>query len=254
MVSTPRKWQRFSISKAVVLVFLLLLVGIGTVPGYINGNWRWLSPPQIQELKQLKALKQKGIEVANWKTSSQQMLEIGGRKWLSQELARQEQTPSSSTFNPDRAALLLLPQTQQKDHPQVEWMDIQGWQRWTADSFQTLQFAVPSSGNVAQSPGSSSKLPDATVHARFFRGWTQKQTFAVVQWYAFPTGGSPSPNNWFWADRLAQWQQRRVPWVAVSVFLPIEPLDDIEKYRAIVLSLAESVQQSLMNTAFQINS
>jgi cyanoexosortase B-associated protein len=251
MVSLPKRVQQLSIPKAIVLVFLLLLVGVGTVPGYINGNWRWLNPPQVQELKQLKLLKKQGLEVANWQVLNHQALSIGGRGWSSQELVLPAQKSSPSSSN--RAALLLMPQVKQTDQPQVEWTDIRGWQRWTEDSNQTLQFSVDPPDATKSTSTKMSTQRRATVTARFFRGWTQQQTFAVLQWYAFPNGGNPSPSRWFWADRIAQWKQQRVPWVAVCILMPIEPLGELENYQTTAQSLAVAVQQALMRETFQAN-
>jgi cyanoexosortase B-associated protein len=252
MVSLPKGLQQVSISKALLLVVLLLLVGVGAVPGYINSDWRWLNPPQVQALKQLRLLKKQGLEVADWQVLNHQALSIGGRGWSSQELILQDQKPvPPATFVPNKAALLLLPQVKQTDQPQVEWTDIRGWQRWTEDSNQTLQFSLDLS-DVAQPTTTKMKTERrATVKARFFRGWTEQQTFAVMQWYAFPAGGSPSPGRWFWADRIAQWKQQRVPWVAVCILLPIDPFGEIENYQAPAQSLAAAVQQALVLGPFQ---
>lgn len=255
MVSLPKSLQQLSIPKAIVLAFLLLLVGVGTVPGYINGNWRWLNPPQVQELKQLRVLKKQGLEVANWQVLNHQVLTIGGRGWSSQELVLPDQksTPPA-TVVPNRAALLLMPQVKQTDQPQVEWTDIRGWQRWAEDSNQTLQFSIDRSNTANTAKPTATKTGiqhrSTTITARFFRGWTQQQTFAVMQWYAFPTGGNPSPGHWFWADRLAQWNQKRVPWVAVCILMPIDPLGEVENYRVAAQSLAAAVQQALMAETF----
>jgi cyanoexosortase B-associated protein len=88
-----------------------------------------------------------------------------------------------------------------------------------------------------------------SVKARFFRAWNQ-QTFAVVQWYAFNNGGHFSPANWFWQDQLAQLSDRRVPWVAVCLKIPIEPLGELKDAQSVAESLAKTVQTQLNNTVF----
>jgi hypothetical protein len=79
------------------------------------------------------------------------------------------------------------------------------------------------------------------------RGIDARNTFAVMQWYAWPDGGHFAPGKWFWADQAQQWQQRqRLPWVAVSILLPIEPVGDIRSHTAAVTEIAQAVQQGLL--------
>jgi hypothetical protein len=88
------------------------------------------------------------------------------------------------------------------------------------------------------------------VTARLFRAWNDKQTFAVVQWYARTDGGHYSPASWFWADRMAQLKDRRVSWIAVCLKIPIEPLGDLDKVESEITTLAVQVQKVLLETAF----
>jgi cyanoexosortase B-associated protein len=88
------------------------------------------------------------------------------------------------------------------------------------------------------------------VKARFFRGTTQQQTFAVLQWYATPTMGNISPWRWFIADQIAQWRQQRVPWVAVSILILMEPLAETQQYWKLAQSFGETVQAELSKAAF----
>jgi cyanoexosortase B-associated protein len=106
------------------------------------------------------------------------------------------------------------------------------------DSERDLQF---SANNGSQS---------VRVKARLFRAWNDKQTFAVVQWYARPDGGDYSVLSWFVKDQIAQLQDQRIPWVAVCLKIPIEPLGEIDRVETKIKALATQVQQSLMETAF----
>ncbi|MCJ8282376.1 MAG: cyanoexosortase B system-associated protein, partial [Rivularia sp. ALOHA_DT_140] len=140
------------------------------------------------------------------------------------------------------AILLLLPQNGPKEQPQVEWTEINSWGRmqwgdWQVDQYRKAQFAV-------EQPKSKKKTE---VKARFFRAFSKKQTFAVLQWYAMPNSGHFSPLNWFWADQLAQWHKQRVPWVAVSLFIPMEPLGEVETTWEQVKSIGQMVQSRLLN-------
>jgi cyanoexosortase B-associated protein len=225
-VSLP-KFKQLPISRIILLLLLVVLVCIGTVPGYLaGGKWRWMSPPKVATLSELKAIKNTGLPLNGWQTVDKQLLPIGNHKWLKQDLTDGAET---------KAILLLFPQNGPVDQPQVEWTDIQGTLSWKTDSDRIVEFTAS----------------DARVTARYFRGWTKQQTYAVVQWYAWSTGGHPDPSQWFLVDRLAQLQNRRAAWVTISLLLPIEPLGDIEKSWDKAQSLAQTVQSSLMSTVLR---
>ncbi|MBD1833553.1 cyanoexosortase B system-associated protein [Cyanobacteria bacterium FACHB-472] len=244
------KLLHLPVSQVVLLCFLIVLIAIGAVPSYLSGNWAWVNPPQVTNFKQLKSLRQNGLALPGWQTKQQQVETIGGHKWSIQELQRDENS---------QVTLLLLPQISQKDQPEVEWMDVNGFMTrefqyrklsqtdknsnrrfqfsWDTDSYRQLPFTVKST---------STSSADAKVEARFFRGWTRQQTFAVLQWYAWPGGGKPAPSSWFWADQMAQLQRRRLPWTAVTILIPMEPLADLETAKPLAESLGQTVQGALM--------
>lgn len=236
--------NKLKISQIILVLFLLILMVVGAVPGYLKGKWRWQQPQQVANLQQLRQLQETGIALPDWQTVNQKPLQIGGHKWSFQSIQRDAQT---------QAILLLRPQRDRKDQPQVEWVDLNGFQwwqtnqprKWQTDQYRDAQFTVP-----ATAPGQQ----PAKVEAQFFRKWIPDQnfsgTFAVLQWYAWPGGGHQDPSRWFWADQTAQWQGHRLPWVAVSILMPIEPLGEVEKAWPQVQSLAQSVQAALMAGPF----
>ncbi|WP_333379010.1 cyanoexosortase B system-associated protein [Microcoleus sp. B4-D4] len=233
MISTQKLLQRYQLSKIVVLVFLLVLVGAVAIPGYATGKWPWTNPPILANLKQLKSLRQNGMTLPGWKaTSVEKNVVIGGHRWLVQEIKNHQTI----------AILLLLPQNDPKNQPQVEWLDIDGFHRWQTDSHRTLRFKV----KLATTPDK----PPSTIEARFFRSWTPQQTFAVVQWYAWPNGGSPATSRWFWEDSIARLSNRRASWVAVSIILPIEAQSEIKIVEPLLESLSQTVQAQLMAETF----
>jgi cyanoexosortase B-associated protein len=216
------------IAKLILVVLLLALVGLGAVRGYLSGQWRWTAPPSLTTLAELKAIRKAGLTLPNWQTLEQATVQLGEHKWSRQVIQGRDQTQTT---------LLLFTQNGPKDQPQVEWVDIDGAYSWKTDSQRQIEFKVEN--------------PNAQVTARWFRSWTKRQTYTVLQWYAWPNGGHDAPSRWFFTDRLAQWRNQRMPWVAVSIVLPIEPLDDIEKYRPKVEALAQTVQTALMNNALR---
>ncbi|HEY9858093.1 MAG TPA: cyanoexosortase B system-associated protein [Candidatus Obscuribacterales bacterium] len=250
MWSLPKSWQQLQLPKIAVLLLLLLLLGLGAAPSYFTGHWRWAHPPKNLAFKQLRNLQKTELALPGWKTTKRQTVPIGGHKWLVQELQAQSLTVPSSLPNaePARAVLLLASPSGDSSQPEVEWMDINGFQRWNTDSVRLSKFTVDA--GTALTPTSlgnnSQGWAPVQVKARFLRGWNQQQTFAVLQWYAWPAGGSPAPSDWFWADRKAQLQNARQPWVAVCLLIPIEPLGDIESAWPTAQSLAQTVQAALI--------
>jgi len=232
----PSRRSRFQ--KLAIALLLLLVLAFGALPGYLRGGtWPWARPIPVENPRPLRSLPQAGIELSGWQTLQQDEIPIGGNKWSVQLLQQEDERP---TF------LFLRPQRSDKSQPEVDWTDIEGFADrrkkelgpWKTDSYRQIAFTVESSNLSAK------------VKTRFFRGWNQRQTFAVVQWYAWETGGSPTPLDWFVADRLAQLHRRRLPWIAVALKIPIEPLGDLEAARPNAESLAEIVQATLMTDIF----
>lgn len=230
----PKFLHNYSLSRVALLLFMLVLFAVGAVPSYFSGKWAWVSPPNLVNLNQLRELTKTGLNLSEWETSEPQMVKIGGRNWVQQNIQEGDRFV---------AGLLLLNQTGPMHQPQVEWMDIDGFWRWKTDSARSLTFEV----NPESTP-----TPDESVEvkARFFRGWTPAQTYAIAQWYSWPTGGNPAPFSWFWRDRLAQLQGNRLPWVAVTAIIPIEPFGEIESVRPLVESLSQNIQSALIEGPF----
>jgi cyanoexosortase B-associated protein len=224
-LSIPRSWH-LSRAKLVLLVFLIGLLLVGAMPHYLTQKWPWKAPPPVTQLKELRAIRKVGLPIATWNTTTGQALELGEHHWYIQTIAKDNAT----------ADVMLLPQGGPTQQPQVEWNDIQSIQRWQSDSYKHLKLTP--NGTPAFSP-------------RLFRAWTPTHTYAVLQWYAQSTGGSPIPSQWYIADRLAQWRRQRVPWVAVSVQMPMAPLDDLSKYETGAIALAQDIQSSLQQRIFQ---
>lgn len=249
MVSFAKSFKQFQLPRVVVVLLLLIVLAVGAVPSYLSGHWSWAHPPKISAYKELRSLKKTGLSLPSWQTLNHQQISIGGHKWVAQTL-RQQSSAASSVNSTPQAILLLLPQAGEKSQPEVEWMDINGFQRWQTDSLQQIRFNTTVE-NPADAPSptksQNNAQPQVAVTAQFLRGWTLEQTFAAVQWYAWPNGGSPIPSHWFWADRWAQWHRSRQPWVAVCILLPIEPLGDIASIKPLATDLAQTVQSALLD-------
>ncbi len=239
MISLSKFLQEKQWNQVVVLLLLLLLLGMGGVPGYLTGHWQWKQLPNITNIEQLRQIHQTGLTLPGWQTIEQRKEEIGGHKWSRQLL---------EAINPGGAktqvTLLLLPQYNPKDQPEVEWSEINSWgrsrwQKWDIAQYRSASFTV-------KQPQKLDSHSEVKVKARFFRASTQQDTFAVLQWYALPNGGDSSPFSWFVADQWAQWRQQRTPWVAVTILVPIEPLGQVEKSWSLVKSVGETVQARLM--------
>ncbi|HIK09314.1 MAG TPA: cyanoexosortase B system-associated protein [Oscillatoriaceae cyanobacterium M33_DOE_052] len=222
------------LSKILLLLCLLVVLVVGAIPGYMKLKWAWMEPPPVPHLQELRELQNQGIRISGWQAIREGQITMGSNTWWSQELKGIDGTP---------AMVLLRPQKDPMAQPEVEWMDINGYWRWQVDAMTKIEFIVELGSKAAAAAKSGS---NAVVTARFFRGWTGKQTYAVLQWYAFPNGGKPAPSDWFWGDRLAQLAGDRLPWVAACIIIPIEPLGNINKIRPTAESLGQIVQTALM--------
>lgn len=236
MISSPQTSLRSPFSKLLIVLFILAIATFITLPNYFTGNWAWQRVPQLENVKALKAIQTAGLALPGWHTLEQDRLEIGGHKWFVQAIVPEAEAKTATLQ--DATLLMLRPQTWQRDMPQVDWVDIDGAQRWTADSIQSLKFAVP---KTVPSTGQSIE-----VEARFLRGWHEKKTYAVLQWYAWKTGGSSAPGAWFWTDQFSQLRdRRRTAWIAVSILMPIQPLGDISIHKPQAEALGKLVQSTL---------
>jgi len=246
--------KRLKFNRAIVLLVLLVIVAIGAMPSYLTGNWSWIDPPRFANFSAIKSLQTEGLDIPGWETLEQETLLLGGHKWSYQKIKGDLDKP---------IVLLLRPPNGPIDQPQVEWVDINSWMsrlgdfqlNLKTDSHQRLNFSV-------------SQSKEAQVNAHFFRAYPtqfippqvlqtvepevqrmiayRQQTFAVVQWYAWATGGHPTTRQWFWVDQVAQLKRQRVPWIAVSIQIPMEPLGDLAEIQAIAESLSQTVQATLM--------
>lgn len=215
-----------------ILLFIILSLLIVTValPGYFNGGrWSWQTAPKVAHLQPVKELKDKGINLADWKTVGRSPIKLGENQWLVQVLEQPNQPPIQ---------LFLLPQTFNANQPGVEWTDLKSIENLQEESEQVLTFK-------ASVPGSE------PVKARFFKGF-ERNTYAVVQWYAWPKGGHYKPFYWFVGDQLARLHRSRLPWVAVSLKIPMSPLKDLKSMQPLAQKLAESVQTTLEKEVFSL--
>jgi len=241
----PRNVTKKSTVTLSVIAALALFVAVSALPRYAS-SWPWSTPLKVQNQSALQAIRDEGIALPGWLPDQQAKTKIGGDSWSVQQLSAAAAGDFSSA-SPDTIFLLLRPQVWEADQPEVEWLDLKGAQRWETDSRQSLLFEPSLKSPLSSSNGAAA----VRVTADFFRAWNADQTYAVLQWYACPTGGSASPAWWFWADQKAQWRYRqRMPWVAVSAWLPIEPLSDIRPYEAIATDLGKAIHQQLLQTVF----
>mgnify|MGYP001792567006 FL=1 len=227
-----------SVVQWVLVIMLAALVAMVTLPGYIGGQWPWSTPLPVADTTEIKSLLKAPLALPGWESSSHQEVRIGRRPWSLAEY----QLASGGTDGPGSTfGLLMRPQMSADQQPEVEWVDMQGSQSWQINDRQVVRFSVPAEGQPVK------------ITTQYFRALDGRNTFAVMQWYAWPTGGHYAPGKWFWADQRQQWQQReRMPWVAVSILLPIEPVGDIRGHTEQMTAIAETVQQSLLESALII--
>ncbi|NEQ96529.1 MAG: cyanoexosortase B system-associated protein [Cyanothece sp. SIO2G6] len=238
-------------------VVVLAIACAAIAPNYVTGNWVWSQEMLLPETRNLRAIQQAGLELPGWITVEQHTDKISHQQWSFQSLTPTLDADSLSTqgISPEQLevlqqaplSLFLRPQSYVDDEPLVEWIDLNSFfnrfKNWTVDELHTVQFSA------------SGPEQEAWVSARYFRGWQRIQneqgrrttyTYAVMQWYAWPTGGSTDIAGWFWADQERQWRDRqRMPWVAVTLMIPIKPLGDIALTQPLAEAIAQTVQTTL---------
>ncbi|PSN17873.1 cyanoexosortase B system-associated protein [filamentous cyanobacterium CCP5] len=227
------QWQPKPSFKAALVLTLSAIAALVLTPHWVAGQWPWSQSLQAPGLDRIQALTTDSLSLPGWAVSSTQAVSINNQTWnLSEYEQVNSDSPGSGEIN--RIALLLMPQAWHDVQPTVEWIDLQGAQNWRIAHGRTLTFTAGGS----------------QVRARYFQARTDAQTFAILQWYAWPGGGDFAPSRWFWADQLSQWQSgQRTPWVAVSLLLPIPPLADITAHRETATQLGEAIQTALLTTA-----
>lgn len=262
-------WIRGKTQSPVASIWLAIVVlAIAVVivlPNYITGQWSWAQTSSLEPVKVLRSLSKNGITLAGWQVVDQQTIELGHKKWSVQAMMLTSETEPTSILNQalttlsdaeatrlreEPSFIFLRPQSDAKDEPLVEWIDFGGLQRWTADQVQSsVGLSTPSALPSSASGSGAEDQTDTLAHrffTRYFRGWNQNHTYAVMQWYAWPDGGSPKISTWFWADQWQQWRQhQRMPWVAVTVLVPMKPLGDSSDNQAVVEAIAQSIQVTL---------
>jgi cyanoexosortase B-associated protein len=221
--STKSNQKKQWINRLILLIFFVCLIVIGTLAGYFQGEepkWSHLVYLDNNHIKKLFAVKETGLSVPGWEIKEKTKVTISDKDWLVQEMVKNEQ----------QVILFLLPQTYYKDHPGVEWTDLNNLRGWKSDSYQKMKFKTDN-GN--------------TVEGLFLRSWNPQQTFAVLEWYAWKSGGSFAPKKWFWNDLMAQLKQDRAVWAAVCVRIPIKPLGNISSVSQQMENIAKEIHKTL---------
>lgn len=205
------------------IAFFSFLILFGAIPHYRKGQWQIVAPKYIKNLSQIQKIKEKGLPLEDINSPQKEQIEINDQKWLKQTILLDNQLSVN---------LLLFPQNGQKQFPEVEWLNLKQHYQWQISKAENVTLTINSSQDI---------------QARFFQATTSKETFAVLQWYAWHNGGSPLIEDWFWSDQLAQYQKKRLPWVAVTLIAPIDSLSDIKDIKPQLESLGIKVQKSLNN-------
>ncbi|TAD76129.1 MAG: cyanoexosortase B system-associated protein [Oscillatoriales cyanobacterium] len=219
----------------IAVLALLGSMAIAAVPGYGRLAWRWQQDQAPAQLKTLRQLPQRGLALPGWQSGPASRRSLGGETWLWQPIERPRPDRPDQR---DRVVVLVMPMKQGRDRPQVEWSALDSG-NWLGNGLQT-----DSERTITVTPPMGQPF-----RMRLLRLWTQdSKTYFLASWYAWPNGGDPEPSQWFWRDRLAQWQQQHLPWVATSLLLPADkPLDELDAtYESRLSQLAATVQATLL--------
>ncbi len=215
------------ISQIVVLCLLSLAIVFVAIPSYFSQQWSWSQLPLVPEVAQMRTIPETKLNFTGWTTVAQKQMSLNNYPWSFQLIEKPGE---------DIVLVALKAQKYYKDQPEVEWVDLQGIEKWKSDGYKTLEFP-------------SEIKPNHSITARWFQAWNDK-TYAVVQWYAWPGGGHHAPSQWFLADQKAQLKEKRVPWVAVSIRIPMGALGDLKDMESLAKPLAQEVQKTLEKDVF----
>jgi cyanoexosortase B-associated protein len=244
---------RGSKAKLGIVIILIVILAIAALPAYWQGSWSnlsiagfklpvwnvkapWQEPFPVKNLGQIRAIRDRGIEVPGWETLETGKLKIGGHDWSGQILGQSDRRD---------VTLFLFPQTDPKLQPGVEWVDMDGFFKWKVDSQRPLNFSV-AAGEMKAKVRANFSLARESRRSPF----GVPQTVAVVEWYAWEQGGDYSHSHWFWLDQRAQLTKQRVPWIAVALRIPVDPKSTLDTVQSDAEALAKSVQASLMQNVF----
>lgn len=238
---TSGRWlERFSSAKIAILLFFAIALCVGALPSYLRGHLPSTSAIDPVQLKSINAIVDNGLTIDGWDNTEVTTLKLGSYTWLQQTLQGKEATPYAQR----QVLLFAHPQKSPSGTsslPQTEWSDIEGvisrQGQAKLDSWDWLSFAAMPDGTGGEPAGS--------IHARFYRVITARQTYAAVAWYDWYEGGHYSGARWFLADLQAQVAGTRRPWAAVVVLIPIEVRGNIEESRELAMELAQSVHVAL---------
>lgn len=231
-----------------LVVALAAVLSIAALPNYFSGSWPWAKSLEVPQISALQTLTETPLVLPGWQPAFHQEIRISSSKW---SLTQYSHAATDSTDGMTDFLLLLRPQRWHDKQPEVEWVDLTGALGWQITDVHHLRFSIPD----------SNKDPQA-ITARYFRGLDKQgafsatylngqSTLAVLQWYSWPTGGHPAPARWFWADQKRQWSKReRLPWVAISILLPIEPLSNVRPYSEAAIEIGQIVQAGIVKSAF----
>ncbi len=229
MVKHKSRWQWL------LVIVLASVVAIAALPSYFSGQWPWQAPLKVPQLAQVKSVMKTPLSLPGWNLEASQTVNIGGKPWM---LAEYRPDPMATGL-PEDMVVLLKAQSSHEKQPEVEWVDLAGSQGWQVADRHTVNVPITTPDGQSRS-----------ITTRYFRGIDGRNTFAIMQWYAWPQGGHFAPGRWFWADQARQWQKRqRLPWIAVSVLIPIEPVGNIRPHTEAAIAIAQTVQTTLWNTA-----
>ncbi|MFH7245374.1 MAG: cyanoexosortase B system-associated protein [Spirulina sp.] len=220
----PMRWVQLGLG-----ALLMMLVAMVMVPGYLGGQWPWVVAPQLTsgDLAALHTLRDEGLEMPNWQHQQHQVVALNRQDW-----SVNEYTALDAAAPAQQMVVLLHPQPWHSNQPQVEWVDLAGMQNWRIERRKSLALG-----------SDADPLP---VRANLLQVRNDQQTFAVLQWYAWPGGGHPAPSHWFWVNQRSQLATHTLtPWVAVTVLVPIPPLADLGTYQSWMAELGGQVHQQV---------
>jgi hypothetical protein len=81
------------IIRAILLLVLIVAIVAGSLPSYLSNQWSWANFPSATNIKQVKSILGKGIQLPDWNTYLQQPTEVGSHRWSLQLIGKTPENP-----------------------------------------------------------------------------------------------------------------------------------------------------------------
>jgi cyanoexosortase B-associated protein len=66
--SWSRLFRQLQMRRTALVLLLFAIALMGAVPSYFSGQWPWSTPPKVETIDQVRAIRQEGLPLSDWQT------------------------------------------------------------------------------------------------------------------------------------------------------------------------------------------